>query len=110
MATRKILNKRSKEIAKRYLAKLRDADVEVTQALVFGSQATGEADENSDIDLAVVSPQFGRDKHKDLVRLFKLVDEKTKELEPIPFSPTDLEDEFDSLATEVRATGVSIDP
>jgi len=62
------------------------------------------------IDLAVASPQFGEDRHEELVKLFKLVDKETKEVEPIPFSAGELEDKYDPLAAEVRRGGILIHP
>lgn len=41
-----------------YLAALAVRGIVVERAVVFGSRAKGEADEWSDIDLLVVSPQF----------------------------------------------------
>ena len=65
---------------------------------------------NSDIDLAVVSPDFGENPHKELVDLFKLVDVETRELEPIPLSPQELGNKFNPLATEVRRHGITVYP
>lgn len=92
----------------KYLEKVRRSGIAVSEAFVFGSQASGRATKDSDIDLAIVSPQFGEDKHEELVKLFKLVDKETKEVEPIPFSSGDLEDKHDPLAVEVRREGISI--
>ncbi|WP_298437223.1 nucleotidyltransferase domain-containing protein [Geobacter sp.] len=49
-----------REIVEHYLKNLASLGVTVQKAFVFGSQATGLADEDSDIDLAVISPYFER--------------------------------------------------
>lgn len=108
MANKTVLSKRSKKIAQKYLEKVRGSGVEVTEAFIFGSQVKGTATEGSDIDLAVVSPKFGKDSHQELVNLFQLLDRETKEVEPIPFSPQEFEDKYNSLATEVSRTGIPI--
>lgn len=46
------------QIIKSYLAILNQKGVPVEKAFLFGSQAKGTADLNSDIDLIVVSPAF----------------------------------------------------
>lgn len=110
MADQTILDKRARDLAERYLDKVQASGIKVAEALIFGSHAAGRANKHSDIDLAVVSPDFGKDQHEELVSLFKLVDEETRTLEPIPFSPQRLEDKYDPLAAEVRRHGVTIYP
>jgi predicted nucleotidyltransferase len=70
---------------RRYLDALRDAGVEVELAVIFGSQARGEAREWSDIDLLVVSRQYdaliSRSAINQLWRLAARVDSR---IEPIP--------------------------
>lgn len=43
---------------KDYLVRLTESGLPVGFGVVFGSYAIGKADENSDIDVLVVSPQF----------------------------------------------------
>lgn len=43
--------------------------VRVQQAILFGSHARGAADEWSDVDVAVVSPDFGRMSHRQIIDL-----------------------------------------
>jgi len=42
----------------RYLRALKERDIDVESAVVFGSRCRGTADEWSDIDLLVIAPQF----------------------------------------------------
>lgn len=110
MATQTILDKKIENLAKKYLDRVRSSGVQLTEAFVFGSHAVGRATKHSDVDLAVVSPDFGKDHHEELVTLFRLVDIETRNLEPIPFSPKGLKDKYDPLAVEVRRHGISIYP
>jgi uncharacterized protein len=41
-----------------YLDAVRQADVRVSRAILFGSHARGEADSDSDIDILVIAPEF----------------------------------------------------
>ena len=43
--------------------------IRVDQAVLFGSHARGEADEWSDVDLAVISPDFARMSHQKVMDL-----------------------------------------
>ena len=110
MADKEVLDQNTRDLVKKYLGRVRGAGIEVAEALVFGSHAAGRAGKHSDIDLAVVSPDFGKNRHEELVSLFKLVDVETRELEPVPFSPLELKDRWDPLATEVRRKGIAVYP
>ena len=110
MASQKVLDRNTKDLVEKYLGRVQEAGIEVAEALVFGSRVAGRADRHSDVDLAVVSPDFGKNRHEELVNLFKLVDVGTRELEPVPFSPQELKDRWDPLAVEVRRKGVAVYP
>ena len=49
-----------REIVEHHLRNLAALGVPVQKAFIFGSQASGHANEDSDIDLAVISPYFKR--------------------------------------------------
>ncbi len=110
MANQKVLDQKTKSLVERYLDKVSAAGIKVSKAFVFGSHATGRATRHSDVDLAVVSPDFGKNPHKELVDLFKLVDVETRELEPVPFSPQELGNKFNPLAAEVCRHGITVYP
>lgn len=108
MATQTVLSEQTEKIAQKYVRKVQSLGIKVSDALIFGSQVNGKAGPNSDIDLAIVSPEFGKSKHRELVKLFKLIDLETKKVEPIPISSQELEDEYDPLILEIRKNGISI--
>jgi predicted nucleotidyltransferase len=65
--------------------------IRVDQAFLFGSHARGEADEWSDVDLAVISPDFARMSHQKIMDL--LVDvglTVDPSVEIRPYTPQDL--------------------
>jgi len=79
----------------------------VLAAYVYGSHARGAASEWSDIDLAVVSPDFTADRFQERVTLMRLAATIDSRIEPHPFRP----DEFtsnDPLAYEVQRTGIQV--
>lgn len=68
-----------------YLAALALRGIEVERAVVFGSQAKGEAREWSDIDLLVISPQFDDMKDRSAINILWRVAARTdSRIEPIP--------------------------
>jgi len=62
------------------------AKYNIHSVVVFGSAARGEAREDSDIDVAVFSEEFGNDPVMEMTDLFRLRRRVNPALEPIPFS------------------------
>ena len=93
---------------KRYEARLRMAGIPLEKLIVFGSYAKGSAKPWSDVDVCVVSKAFGADRHAERVALMHLQDDETMDIEPHPYSPTDLSDQWDSLAHEIRTYGIAV--
>jgi predicted nucleotidyltransferase len=79
-------------------------------AFLFGSYAKGTADEDSDIDIAVVADDFSGDQIDDTLSLLKLRRGIDTRIEPHAF----LTDEFlsenpDPFVAEIINTGIRID-
>lgn len=102
------LNPRVQSTVKQYRKKLEDEGIPVSALIVFGSQAKGTNQPWSDIDLCVVSDMFGRDLFSERVKLLQLRDKEMLEVEPHPFSPADLANKWDPLASEIRKYGVKV--
>jgi predicted nucleotidyltransferase len=65
--------------------------VRVLQVVLFGSHARGEADTWSDVDLAVISPDFARMSHRNMMDLLvETVLETDSSVEIRPYTPRDL--------------------
>jgi len=76
--------------------------------ILFGSIAKGKSNKYSDIDIAVVSPKFGKNFNKEIVKLMILTDKINNDIEPIPFNPKDLNNKYYALANEVRKYGIEV--
>ena len=87
---------------------LREQNIHVAQIVLFGSHAKGDAHEWSDIDLAIISPDFGDDYCADRVRLMKLARRASTMIEPHPLHPDDLNDRWSTLSAEIRSHGVPV--
>ena len=70
---------------KEYLKNLAQNGLSVAFAVVFGSQVTGRANDLSDIDLIVVSPQFDSGISRDTInKLWHIAARTDSRIEPIP--------------------------
>lgn len=91
-----------------YLALLKTSGIPVDHAILFGSQAKGNPHDKSDIDLCIVSSDFGTDYHGDLVTLTRLAGHINYPMDVIPYHPNDLQNTHDPLAHEIRTHGIQI--
>jgi len=62
----------------------------VDKIILFGSYARGHADEASDIDLAVLSDNFGKDSIEEMMTLSKLSWQVSDRIESIPLTHKDM--------------------
>jgi len=95
-----------KEILKRFLAAVQQRQ-RVEAAYLYGSQVEGTATEWSDIDVAVVSPDFSADLFQERVALMRLAAQIDDRIEPHPFTPQDF-NANDPLVNEIQRTGVRV--
>lgn len=102
------LNPETLRIARQYRHALDGAGIKIDDFLVFGSQAKGNAQPMSDIDIAVVSSQFSRDYSSERVRLMRLGNKISLAIEPHPFHPDDLNDRWSTFAQEVKKYGIQV--
>ncbi len=79
----------------------------ISRVFLYGSHAKGIAGEWSDIDLAVVSPDFSEDLFEERVGLMRLSLHIDERIEPSPFRPEDF-NENDPLVSEINESGIEI--
>ncbi len=72
-----------------YLYTLRNNKIAVEKAILYGSQAANTADRDSDIDIVIVSEEFGQDYVKEAVKLKLLALEVNPDISPRPYSLSD---------------------
>ena len=87
---------------------LRKNNIKVEKLILFGSYAKGTQKSWSDIDICVVSPQFGKNRFEERVRLMKLSIVGGENIEPHPYNLRDLKNKWDPLASEINKFGVEI--
>jgi len=108
MAKKTRLDRKTKSIISSYISLLREEGIPVVKTIIFGSTVRGNKHKDSDIDVCVVSPKFGKDPLTEAMRLAKLARRVNLLIEPHPYSPKDLSEELDPLASEIRKFGLEV--
>lgn len=96
-------------IALKYISVLINKGIRIDRVVIFGSYASGNIREVSDIDIAVVSPDFGKDRYEEGKMLFQSAWRIDPRLEPVPISTHAYEnDTWLPLIYEIREKGIEI--
>ncbi len=83
--------------------------VNFRKIILFGSYAADSPRKDSDIDIAVVSGDFGKDRFEERVLLSKIAYYVDARIEPHPVSLKDFtEDTWQTLLHEIKSKGIEI--
>ncbi len=96
------------DIVKKYLAEVRRLGINIDRAYLFGSYAKGKVWEGSDMDICVISDDFGKDYMKDKMLLNRAALKVDSRIEPVAYSSIDFENKYDSLVDEVKRFGIIV--
>jgi len=98
-----------REIINRFVEAILSRGIHVDKAILYGSYATGTANKDSDLDVAVISSDFGKDRYKEGTMLMKLAWRIDPRLHPVPFSLESFaHDTWIPLVHEIRIHGVEV--
>ena len=95
------------ELVKKYVEELRSHDIQVKEAILFGSYARGTVKEESDIDVALISDAFTGDRFEDRRKIVPFRRKIDSRIEPMPFRPEGFA-EGGNLVDEIKKTGIKI--
>ncbi len=99
-----------RDIILRFIEALNKKGIHVERALLFGSCASGNARAGSDLDVAIVSPDFGKDRFEEGKMLFQVAWRIDPRIEPIPISSKSFEnDTWVPLIYEIRQKGIEVE-
>lgn len=85
--------------------------IRVERVILFGSRARGDASEVSDVDLLVISSDFGRDILADYALLYRSLPALDVDVDMIPYTPIKLASaEPDTFLATVLEDGVTVYP
>lgn len=102
------INASVKKQLRLFLKRLQTRGIIAEQVLLFGSYAHGTPNTYSDIDVCVVSRNFGNDYHQELVDLQGLSFGLERPMDVIPYHPRDLRNRYDTLAKEIHTYGIRV--
>ena len=95
------------EKVERLLTVLRTEGLTISMAYLYGSQATSTSLPDSDVDVAIVSPDLTGQRLEDWCRLNQMATQIDVRMEVIGFLPEQFRDEH-PLAWEVKTKGVRL--
>lgn len=73
-------------IVSKYINALKSRNIRVEKAILFGSYAKGNEGKDSDIDIAIISPDFGHDYLEEAVMLKEVSEDIDLDISPRPYS------------------------
>jgi len=98
------------EILMKFQKALEKKGIRVTKIVLYGSHATGKFHQDSDIDVAIVSPDFGKDRFEEGVKLLQIAYKIDPRIEPVSVSLKSYgEDTWLPLIYEIREKGIPLD-
>jgi uncharacterized protein len=104
-----VVDPKIRRLVIRFVKALAIKGIRVEKAVLYGSYAHGRPRMDSDIDLAIVSPDLGRDRFEERKILLQLAWRIDPRLEPVPVSPEAYErDTWVPLIYEIREKGIEI--
>jgi len=97
------------KIIKKFVNAVKKEGISVDRIILYGSYARGRIRADSDIDVAVISRNFGKDRVEEGMKLFRIAGEIDSRLEPVPISGQAFEnDTWIPLIYEIREKGVTL--
>ena len=97
----------AKRIVKIYAQKLRENKIPFSSIYLFGSFASGNVKETSDIDIAIVSKRKKTDRF--VIEVGRPIWDTDTRIEPHIFSEKDFDDVATPLIKEIIETGVKVE-
>jgi len=98
------------KVIRKFVKALRREGISVDRVILYGSHAKGGVRPDSDIDVAVVSKHFGKDRVEEGITLFRIAGEINTRLEPVPISTKAYEnDTWVPLIYEIREKGLVLE-
>jgi len=104
-----MVEKEIREKIRQFVKELRRRKIRVAKVILYGSRVTGKVREDSDIDVAIVSPDFGKDRYREGAKLFEIASEIDTRIEPVPISLNAYKnDTWVPLIYEIREKGLDL--
>lgn len=96
-------------IIKKFVKALKKEGIAIERVILYGSYAKGNPHPDSDIDVAVVSKNFGEDRVEEGINLFRIAGKIDPRIEPLPISSdSNKKDLWVPLIYEIRRRGIKV--
>ncbi|OGI74158.1 hypothetical protein A3D42_01760 [Candidatus Nomurabacteria bacterium RIFCSPHIGHO2_02_FULL_41_18] len=105
---KKVLPENIIKAAKSFRSSLENDRILIDSMIIFGSQAKGNTRPESDIDICVVSPSFGRNDLEEMQMLFRKARRVDSRIEPYPLNPKNLKEVDNPIVSEILSWGVLV--
>jgi uncharacterized protein len=93
-------------VIKEFVNALKREGITIDRVILYGSYVKGNVRPDSDIDVAVISKDFGKDRVEEGMILYRIAGKIDPRLEPVPFSTKMYEkDTWIPLIYEIRGKG-----
>ena len=108
MAKKANLKPKILKTVKAYGELLKKSGIKVDNLIIYGSYAKGKTKPWSDIDVCVVSSDFGKNWWREETLVARKAVEIDPAIEAIAYSSQDLAEKYDPLAAQIRKTGIEV--
>lgn len=106
MVKRKNIDEKVSASIMRFATRVKAIGFPIHTVILFGSWARGLQNKDSDIDICLVSPEFGKDEIEELQLLIKQTRDIDDRLEPMPISLSDYISDATPLILEIKKHGL----
>lgn len=104
-----MVNPEITSIILRFVEVLNSKGIRVDKAVLYGSYASGNVHTGSDLDLAIISPDFGKNRFEEGKMLLQIAWRIDPRLEPIPISSESYQnDTWVPLIYEIKEKGIEL--
>jgi len=104
-----MVDERVKKIIREFVDALAKRGLKVEKTIIYGSCASGRMHANSDLDVAIVSPDLGGDRFEEGKMLLQMAWRIDPRLHPIPVSSDAFQnDTWVPLIHEIREHGIEV--
>jgi predicted nucleotidyltransferase len=98
------------KIVRKFIYALKRTGIQVDKVILYGSYKDGRQRKDSDIDVAIISREFGIDPVEEGMNLFRIAGKVDSRIEPVPISIDSYQnDTWIPLIYEIRENGMELE-
>jgi len=104
-----MVEEKVEKIIHRFTDALAKRGIRIDQVILYGSYASGNMKPYSDIDLAIISPDFGNDKFEESKLLLQAAWRIDPRLQPVPISSESFKKkDWVPLIHQIKSSGIEV--